>query len=140
MNKDKIFGLFEEKGNETNHLEKLDLPYNDSYMKIGMFTKLILNHFVFHAKLEKFLQQEEPSYNIQSTKEASSFVVFNRAWHYLKQVDPNDKETVFTILEFNPNSLNKALDSALQYFEDIEEYEKCAHIFKIKTILKESKK
>ena len=140
MNKDKIFGLFEEKGNETNHLEKLDLPYNDSYMKIGMFTKLILNHFVFHAKLEKFLQQEEPSYNLQSTKEASSFVVFNRAWHYLKQVDPNDKETVFTILEFNPNSLNKALDSALQYFEDIEEYEKCAHIFKIKTILKESKK
>ena len=140
MNKDKIFGLFEEKGNETNHLEKLDLPYNDSYMKIGMFTKLILNHFVFHAKLEKFLQQEEPSYNIQSTKEASSFVVFNRAWHYLKQVNPNDKETVFTILEFNPNSLNKALDSALQYFEDIEEYEKCAHIFKIKTILKESKK
>ena len=139
MNKDKIFELFDDTTNSTDDT-KLDIPYKSAYIKIGMFTKLILNHFVFHAKLEKFLQQEEPTYNVESTKEASSFVVFNRAWHYIKQVDLDDKETVFSILDFDPKSLNKALESAIAFFEEREEYEKCAHLFKIQQILKESKR
>lgn len=137
MNKDKIFDLFVE---DNNSIKPLDLPQGHYYAKIGMFTKLILNHFVFHAKLEKFLQKEEPTYSIQSTKEASEFVVFNRAWHYISQINPNDKEVVFAILDFDSKSLNKALESALQYFVEREEYERCAHLFKIQTILKESKR
>jgi hypothetical protein len=139
VNKDKIFELFDDTTDSTDDA-KLDISYKSAYIKIGMFTKLILNHFVFHAKLEKFLQQEEPTYNVESTKEASSFVVFNRAWHYIKQVDLDDKETVFSILDFDPRSLNKALESAIVFFEEGEEYEKCAHLFKIQQILKESKR
>lgn len=137
MNKDKIFDLFVEDNDST---KPLDIPQGHYYAKIGMFTKLILNHFVFHAKLEKFLQKEEPAYNVQSTKQASEFVVFNRAWHYISQVNPSDKEVVFAILDFDSKSLNKALESAIQYFEDREEYERCAHLFKIQKILKESKR
>ena len=104
-----------------------------------MFTKLIVNHFVFHHKLEKFLQKEQPSYNSESTREASSFVVFNRAWNYLKQVNTEDKNHQRAILDFNPKILNKTLESALLYFQDGEEYRKCAHIFKIQQIIRERK-
>lgn len=140
MDKDKIFELFDSKEEENEKTSPLDLPYNEAYKNIGMFTKLILNHFTFHDKLQKFLQQEAPSYNVESTKEASAFVVYNRAWYYLHQVDPNNKETVFTLLEFDYSSLYHALESALHFFEEKEEYEKCAHIFKIQNILKESKR
>ena len=36
--------------------------------------------------------------------------------------------------------LSEALESALLYFEEVEEYEKCAHIHKFQKILKESKR
>jgi hypothetical protein len=144
VNKDKIFSLFDDSSEAKiqvkNQKESL-ADFNASpYHKLGMFTKLIVNHFIFHHKLEKFLQKEEPSYNSESTREASSFVVFNRAWSYIKQVNVEDKNHIFAILDFNPKLLDKTLESALLYFQDSEEYEKCAHIFKIQQILKESKR
>ena len=105
-----------------------------------MFTKLITNHFAFHAKLQKFLKKEEPNYDVESTREASEFVVFNRAFSYLKKLDPLNKDVTFIILDFNSKILSQTLESALQYFEEEEEFEKCAHIFKFQKILKESKR
>lgn len=144
IDKNKIFDLFDNSPEAKQHMEAhkkaLDVFNNSPYHKLGMFTKLILNHLIFHHKLEKFLQKEEPSYNVESTKEASSFVVFNRAYNYLKQINPEDKNSVFAILDFNPKLLSKTLESALVYFENLEEYEKCAHIFKFQKILKESKR
>lgn len=146
MDPNNIFNLFDDENTSkvaepTKKLEDKLKEFKDSpTVKIGMFTKLILNHHIFHSKLEKFLKQEEPAYDVKSTKESSEFVVYNRAWFYLNQVDINQKEDIFAILDFNPNTLNNALESALLYFEDKEEYLKCAHIFKIQQILKESKR
>ena len=140
VNKDSIFGLFEEVPTEQIHEVKkklINIKDSPNY-KLGMFTKLILNHFVFHNKLQKFLEKEEPSYNVESTREASEFVVFNRAYNYIKKIDVNDKESIHAILDFNPKLLSSSLGSALNYFESLEEYEKCAHLFKIQEILKES--
>lgn len=146
MDPNNIFNLFDDENTSkvaepTKKLEDKLKEFKDSpTVKIGMFTKLILNHHIFHSKLEKFLKQEEPAYDVKSTKESSEFVVYNRAWFYLNQVDINQKEDIFAILDFNPNTLNNALESALLYFEDKEEYLKCAHIFKIQQISKESKR
>lgn len=138
MNKDKIFNLFEDSTTIEQHQKAVEAFNKSYYHKLGMFTKLILNHFTFHNKLEKFLKQEEPSYNVESTKEASAFVVFNRAWSYIKQVNPENEEAMFTILDFNPKLLEKTLNSAISHFEEYEEYEKCAHIHKILQVLKRS--
>lgn len=144
MNKDKIFDLFDDSPEAKNQAKEqkkaLKSFKNSSYHKLGMFTKLIVNHFIFHSKLEKFLKREEPNYNVESTKEASEFVVFNRAFHYLAQLSPLDESVIFAVLDFDYEMLNKTLHQSLQYFQDIEEYEKCAHIFKFIGILKENSK
>jgi|TARA_R110000744_G_scaffold135714_1_gene245203 hypothetical protein len=144
INKDNIFGLFEGDYDTLKNAKdlsgKIDNFNSSPTIKIGMFTKLILNHNIFHQKLEKFLTKEEPNYSIESTKESSEFIVYNRAWFYLNQVDMSQKEDVFAILDFNPKILNNALESALLYFQNREEYEKCAHIFKIQQVLRESKR
>jgi len=139
VNKDKIFELFDDETIIEKDNKDLASFNASPYHKLGMFTKLIVNHFVFHHKLEKFLQKEQPSYNSESTREASSFVVFNRAWNYLKQVNIEDKNHQRAVLDFNPKILNKTLESALLYFQDSEEYRKCAHIFKIQQIIRERK-
>ena len=144
MNKDKIFSLFDDSSEAQGKLKEqkksLAVFNNSPYHKLGMFTKLIVNHFIFHAKLEKFLKKESPTYNVGSTKEASEFVVFNRAFNYLNQINPLDKEVTFAVLDFDSKILTKTLESALIYFEELEEYEKCAHIYKFQKILKESKR
>jgi hypothetical protein len=144
VNKDKIFSLFDDSSEAQEKVKEqkksLAVFNNSPYHKLGMFTKLIVNHFIFHAKLEKFLKKEEPTYNVESTREASEFVVFNRAFNYLNQINPLDKEVTFAVLDFDNKILTKTLESALTYFEELEEYEKCAHIHKFQKILKESKR
>ena len=82
IDKDKIFKLFVDgkdiNGDKTN--EEIQEFMNGPYAKIGMFVKLIQNHEIFHKKLEKFLKQEQPDYNVESTKEASEYTVYHRAW------------------------------------------------------------
>ena len=56
INKNKIFDLFsntpENKVEEKKHVS-IDDFMNSPFAKIGMFSKLIINHNVFHQKLEK---------------------------------------------------------------------------------------
>jgi hypothetical protein len=139
IDKDKIFKLFvdgkEINGGKTE--EEIKDFMNGPYAKIGMFVKLIQNHEIFHKKLEKFLKQEQPDYNVESTKEASEFTVYYRAWSYIKQIDINNSDHINAIINFDPKVFYKILKSAVKFFENYEEYEKCAHIYKIKELVKE---
>ena len=139
IDKDKIFKLFvdgkEISGDRTK--DEIKDFMNGPYAKIGMFVKLIQNHEVFHKKLEKFLKKEQPNYNVESTKEASEFTVYNRAWGYIKNIDIKDKEDLNAIINFEHRTLLKVLSSSITFFEIYEEYEKCAHLHKIQKVIKE---
>jgi hypothetical protein len=141
INKDKIFQLFVDGKEIDDEKTKKEIKefMNGPFTKIGMFVKLIQNHQVFHLKLEKFLKKEQPNYNVKSTKEASEFTVYNRAWHYIKEIDLNNHDDVNAIINFDSKIFYKALDSAIKFFQqpDYEEYEKCAHLHKLKEIVKE---
>tara|TARA_R110000737_G_scaffold73520_1_gene102214 strand:+ start:207 stop:632 length:426 start_codon:yes stop_codon:yes gene_type:complete len=139
IDKDKIFKLFvdgkEISDDKTN--EEIKNFMNGPYAKIGMFVKLIQNHEVFHKKLEKFLKQEQPNYNVESTKEASEFTVYNRAWSYIEKIDIDNSDHLNAIINFDPRIFYKTLDGAVNFFENYEEYEKCAHLHRIKELVKE---
>jgi hypothetical protein len=139
IDKDKIFKLFvdgkEISGDKTE--DEIKDFMNGPYAKIGMFVKLIQNHEVFHKKLEKFLKKEQPNYNVESTKEASEFTVYNRAWSYIKNINVEDKEDLDAIVNFEHKVLLKILSSSISFFEIYEEYEKCAHLYKIQKVIKE---
>jgi|TARA_R110002074_G_C12424129_1_gene656174 hypothetical protein len=139
INKDKIFGLFVEGKEITDEKTKSEIKefMNGPFAKIGMFVKLIQNHHIFHQKLEKFLKKEQPNYNVESTKEASEFTVYNRAWSYIKNISLEDHDDVNAIINFDNKVFYKALDGAVTFFEQYEEYEKCAHLHKIKEVVKE---
>ena len=139
IDKDKIFQLFVDGKEISDEKTKSEIKefMNGPFAKIGMFVKLIQNHKVFHQKLEKFLKKEQPNYNVESTKEASEFTVYNRAWSYIKNISLEDHDDVNAIINFNNKVFYKALDSAVTFFEQYEEYEKCAHLHKIKEVVKE---
>ncbi len=139
IDKDKIFQLFVDGKEIDDDKTKSEIRdfMNGPFAKIGMFVKLIQNHEVFHRKLEKFLKKEQPNYNVESTKEASEFTVYNRAWSYIKNISTNDEDDLNAIINFEPKVLLKVLTSSISFFESYEEYEKCAHLYKIQKIVKE---
>lgn len=111
-----------------------------TYGKIGMFAKLIQNHEVFHIKLEKFLKKEQPNYDVDSTKEASSYTVYNRAWGCIKDLDLDCDEVKEIISNFNYVFLRNILNKVILYYEmedEPESYKKCAFLLKIKNISKD---
>jgi hypothetical protein len=49
----------------------------------------------------------------------------------------DDHDDVNAIINFDNKVFYKALDGAVAFFEQYEEYEKCAHLHKIKEVVKE---
>ena len=138
IDKDKIFKLFVDgkEIDEDKTDEEIQDFMNGPYAKIGMFVKLIQNHEIFHKKLEKFLKKEQPDYNVESTKEASEYTVYHRAWSYIKNIAIDNSDHINAIINFEPQVFYKTLNGSVHFFERYEEYEKCAHLYKIKEIVK----
>lgn len=136
IDKEKLFQLFgsPEEKSDAQVLMNLEKDFLEQPIaKIGMFTKLIVNNWVFHEKLKQFLSKEQPSYDVDDTKRASDFTVFNRAWHYIRQINIDEEKHLQAIIEFKKDPFLPALVAALEYFQDpdIEQYERCAFLLKI---------
>ena len=64
-------------------------------------------------------------------QEAGEFVTYNRAWSYIKQIDINDNDHVEAISLYRDDALETTLELGIKYFQNLEEYERCAHLLKI---------
>lgn len=135
----KIFGLFSdnEKENHSEQITDVAVNFLDTPAgKIGMFVKLIQNNIAFNKALEKFFEKEGHEYDKEMTQKASEFTVFNRAWHYIKTVNIEKRTHLHALTKYNPKVLANSLDRTILFFEDLEEYEKCAHMHNILKIVK----
>lgn len=135
MDINKIFNLFnnEEPPSLKEKFQQVDalLDYkNHPLFWVGMFKKLIQNHQVFNDQLLKFFEQLDEGLNIVDVDRAGEFVVFNRAWSYIQKVNPEDRVCQEALYRFTDDYLKVSLELSLHYFQEHEEYEKCAHLKK----------
>jgi len=141
MNIDKIFSLFE--GDEPNSLREkaqqvdITLDYkNHPLFWVGMFKKLIQNHQTFNDQLLKFFDKLDEELSIVDIDKAGEFLVFNRAYEYIQKVDPDNLVAQEALFRFADIHLKVALELSINYFQEQEEYEKCAHLKKILQFVK----
>lgn len=134
--KEKIFNLFDDSKVVDVHEDFMDSPY----AKIGMFNKIIINNTVFLQKLKYFFNKNKKEYNEDNVNSYASFVTFNRAFFYINQIDVNNNMHIDALTCYDSEQLIYNLDQSILYFEENEEYEKCAHLFKIKSYLEEFEK
>jgi len=135
MNVDKIFNLFN--GDEPESLrekaQQVDtlIDYkNHPLFWVGMFKKLVQNHQVFNDQLLKFFDKLDEGLDIVDIDRAGEFVVFNRAYDYFQKVDPDNLVCQEALYRFADIHLKIALELSINYFQEEEEYEKCAHLKK----------
>ena len=136
IDKDKIFGLFdnESQGDGKILINASDRILEEGYAKIGMFTKLVQNHYVFHAKLKEFLQKEDKNYDSDLARINAEFAVFNRAFFYIRQLDLDNENHLKAFIEFKKEPFIKSLQSSIRYFEGEEKYERCALLHKLERL------
>lgn len=136
MDINKIFNSFT---SEDDNIVAIDFSEHPTYL-MGMFKKLILSHKNFFIKNLIFLLKSDPGINQDDVKSLGDMLVYNRAFSYIEKINLSNDAHIQAIENNYTPQLMVSLDSAISYFENIEEYEKCAFILKIKKILAEKVK
>ena len=141
MDVNKIFNLFN--GDEPESLREktqqvdITLDYkNHPLFWVGMFKKLIQNHQTFNDQLLKFFDKLDEELSIVDIDKAGEFLVFNRSYEYIQKVDPDNLVAQEALFRFADIHLKVALELSINYFQEQEEYEKCAHLKKILQFIK----
>mgnify|MGYP003647576234 FL=1 len=131
---ERIFGLFKslDQGNAPPEGGGVYFDIKDTpEYKIGMFTRIIMDHLNFNQKVAKFFSKANSELEEEDITLAGEFVVYHRGWFYIKNIDLKDKRDWYAIEKMsNPKTLT-AVDLSINYFEEQEEYEKCAHLLSI---------
>ena len=123
---------------------ELQVPEEDPFMdfqktqafKLGMFKKIIWNQKHIEDKIDKFMEiMPDLAEKINFDNDAGEFVTHTRAWTYLKDFDLNSEQGKDACKIFSDQYTLTACNLAISFWEDKEEYEKCAHIKRIKDSL-----
>jgi len=134
----KIFGAFDSSSNEWDHrgynyYNPRTLPtIDENHPKyfINMFWKLIINHLSYGKKLVDFFGQADSSLAVGEIEYAGEKILHARAYSFIKKIDLKDKYHQKVLKEENSKELRKAYKLAIKFYEEEEEYEKCAFLKK----------
>jgi hypothetical protein len=131
MDINNIFSVFTPQENiKINNLSQL------SDLKIGMFYKFIAN---FEFSKEKFIEiiGKDLGVDKNEMREIGREIIYNMAFSYIEELDINTEECVETLSKYKKRNLDFYLTLNLRYFEEKEEYKKCAILKKILDKVKE---
>tara|TARA_B110000503_G_scaffold131998_1_gene207437 strand:+ start:147 stop:572 length:426 start_codon:yes stop_codon:yes gene_type:complete len=137
MDVDKIFGLFnnEEPDSllEKAKMTEVLMNYKDHPLFwVGMFKKLISNHKTFNKEVVSFFSKlEDEELDMYDVEQAGEFITYNRAWFWISKLDTSDRICQDALLYYTDEYLKTYLKFSMSYWEETEEYEKCAHLKKI---------
>ena len=138
---DNIFSLFglPEDGEQSKSLKKDLEDFKESpYFKLGMFVKMVKNGLHFKRQVVSFFSKSEPELNTNGLDDAGDFMMYSRAWFWISQCKIRSKIWKEALKEYNSEDLVMALKSSIQYFEELEEYERCAFLKKIQDFLEKA--
>ena len=137
MDINKIFNLFDGYSleNQAEAASDTIIIQETPMFWIGMFKKIILNNYVFYHQIKNHLP-EDVIKQIDGGDDLANMVTYSRAWFYISKVDLKRRVDVDALIAFTDDDLLYASEMALRFFEDREEYEKCAQIKKIQDTIK----
>ena len=129
-----IFGLFipGEQLDGTNTAKTFNELREKPIFHVGMYKKLILNHLNFNTKVLNFFKETNQEFDVKDIKEAGEYVVFNRAWSYISEVDLKNKGYINAIKHYSDEDFHRSLDMGIEFFIQDELYERCAFLLEIK--------
>ena len=135
MNLEGIFGIFSffDENEPNKKIEQEIEEYTSTpYYKIKIFIKLITNGKAFKKQLLEFFEKSNETLDISNVDAAGEFMMYSRSWYWINQCDLNDEDWKECLKNIPHTKLFECLDSCIEYYLSLEEYEKCAFLNSIK--------
>lgn len=133
MDINKIFGAFDSSSKDENGFDQPTFLYaykddkeNHPRYFVRMFVKLVLNYTNYNTQLVNFFGKADPGLDVAEISQTGEAMLYERAFQYLKIIDIQDKYHIKILFEETNSKLEEALNKSLKFFEQEEEYEKCA--------------
>jgi hypothetical protein len=134
-----LFGFPEENNEERRNLEKdLELFKETPQFKLGMFQKLILNGTLFKKQVLKFFLKSDPELDVNGIDGAGEYMMYTRAYFWIQDCKTRSKFWNEALKMYSNEEFLCAVKLSINYFEGVEEYEKCAHLKKIQDFVEKN--
>jgi len=132
MDIDKIFSMFtESESEETLRYAKQSISYKDHpYFAMGIFHKLINreDNTSLHSIVASLNVDEETQADIISL---SVHLTYSQAYNQLNTINLKNEEHLDFLRTYNDPRFKVAANKALNYFTEVEQYEKCSYLKQI---------
>lgn len=142
MGLDNIFALFGFSEGDGDKLKKmkvdLDIYKETPYFKVGMFIKMIINGNTFKKQVVNFFAKSDPELDMNGMDEAGEYMMYSRAYFWVQECKLRNKEWKLALQNTSSENLLYAIKLSIHYFENTEEFEKCAHLKKIQDFVEKS--
>ena len=140
MNLNNIFNLFSNEDEQLNANDDTSLLVDFSehpLFWISGFNKILDHHLFFKKYTVKTFKNISPDVNIEELERAGERLMFEKAWGYIKDINLDKPFHVECIKNKASKSFIDNLQATILFFEDLEEYEKCALLKHIEDKVKE---
>jgi len=142
INLTNIFDMFDNPNKSDNESDETSLliDFSDHPLYwINGFTKIINNHVFFNQYIIKTFKNIplESDVNITELEQVGMTLIYNKAWNYIKNMNLSNPLHIECLKTKNSEELIMSLKSAIVFFEELEEYEKCELLKNIEIKLKD---
>ena len=131
-----VFGLFQDPEDRSEEKMKEIIDFSEHpYVLMGMFTRIIFRGDVVSDQIVKFFAEINKEMDVENLQIVNKNMIFSRAYSYLSKLDLDNSFHVETLLDKASDPFLQACDLSIDYFTEIEEYEKCSFIKKFKDFI-----
>jgi uncharacterized protein (UPF0305 family) len=126
LNSDDLFNIFSIGDEEIYKEHKIEDMMDNTFILFGMVVRGVENYFIIDKMYANRYQER-----YDSVRENIKLKYFNGLVNYLERVKDIKADTVEELKdEFGPQAIKYALEEMLEFYKELEMYEKCAIIFK----------
>ena len=126
LNSDDLFNIFSIGDEEIYKEYKIEDMMDNTFILFGMVVRGVENYFIID-KMYAHRYQER----YDSVRENIKLKYFNGLVNYLERIEALQSDTVlFLEDEFGLQAIKYALEEMLEFYKELEMYEKCAIIYK----------
>ena len=133
MDPHSLFSIFEQGDEHVYKEHGLEDTLKNPYVLMGMVLRGVEN---YHMMDMMYMRQQPQMY--KKVRHITKYKYYNKLFSYLCRITDFDKEIIYKVGEsFESHEVFNALEVLLRFFENIEQYEKCAIIKRYQDLLKQ---
>ena len=131
-----VFGLFQDPEDKSEGKVKEIIDFSEHpYVLMGMFTRIIFRGDIVNDQILKFFSEINKDVDLEDLQVANKNMIFIRAYSYLTKLDLENSFHIETLLDKAGDPFLQACDLSIEYFTELEQYEKCSFIKKFKDFI-----